>query len=62
MTDRVVMVKSNDEVKFAIRFDGILGGDLATVAGRERLRRMMELRAAEEIETFFATVECGPAK
>lgn len=61
MADRVV-VKPHDEVNFAIRFDGILGGDLATVAGRERLRAKMESTAATEIEAFFATVECGPGK
>jgi hypothetical protein len=51
-----VNVKADDPLTLTITLDGILGVDMATVAGRERVRGQMELKVEKTINDFFESV------
>lgn len=51
-----VQIKPEDTIGLTVVFDGVLGTDLLTVAGRETVRASMERKAAAEIDEFFTAV------
>lgn len=55
-----VQVKPDDDVDFTIKFEGMIGKDFESVAGRERVRTSMEKKAAAQIEEFFKAVTVTP--
>jgi len=50
-------VRPQDVLSLTINLEGFHGFDMATVAGREKVRESMARQVEAQIEAFFETVE-----